>query len=148
MNNKVTEFCTRILIIYSGLLIGQVLFFAVVFFALKPVETTDPSRDIYLYISIGLLLIAMTFGIQLSKNRLATIRGMEDVDQRILSYQSMLIIQFALLECANLFSIVAFLLTGHKMIAIVTGVGILVFLALIPLKNRVLNALDIRNTDL
>lgn len=148
MNNKVTEFCNRILVIYVGLLMGQILFFGVVALFLKPEETTDPSRDIFLYVSIGLLLIAMTFGVQFSRNRLVRIRKTEDTGRRMQAYMSMMLVQFALLEGANLFSIVAYLQTGHKMIAIVTGVGIAVFVALIPLKERVMRALDIRSSDL
>lgn len=139
---------TTIFIIYIALLVGQLLFFGVTFYLTADnTAEPDPDNDVFLYVALTLSLGAITGGMAVTRKKLVEIRAMSGIIQKVDAYKTMMIIQLAMLESANLFAIVSFLITANYLLAGIAGIGIAAFIALIPLKPKVLRAIEVHEYD-
>jgi hypothetical protein len=139
---------TKLTIIFVALLLGQIAFFSVVHFLLKPKAPIDQQDDIFLYILPIIMVFALTTGGLFSKQRFIESRKMEDLNDKYKLYITTSIIRMALLEGANLTAIVFYLLGGNQVIAIMGLVGLLAFISLVPNKGRLQRELALTDQDL
>ena len=139
---------TKLTLIFVALLLGQVAFFGVVHFVLKPSAPMDQQDDIFLYILPIIMVFSLTTGGLFSKQRFIESRKMEGLEEKLRLYTSTSIIRMALLEGANLTAIVFYLMGGNQAIAIMGLVGLLAFMSLIPNKGRLQRELALSDQDL
>lgn len=135
--------------IYTALVIGQLLFFAVSIFLIESGKLQpDQSLNGVFNILIPVLGILSMFGsYRLYNFKVATIKSGLNVLQKLEQFRTIKIIQWAVLEGAGFFSLVAFLLTGNYLYVVV-------FLFLIgytilnrPIKENFINDCKISGTD-
>lgn len=131
-------FVRTVKIIHLALLAGQLLFFVVAFtqtpphkfdlnFATDPLIIVAPLMAISCFV-LSNILFSQQLGIAVNQTSLMG---------KITRYQIASIIRFALIEGSSLFAIVAFLISGNLLFAMVSGLLILVFIANRPTKDKV-----------
>jgi hypothetical protein len=131
-------------IIYSALLIGQALFGIVAFFiAIKPVVNLKPGDDVLFYLVPVITISGGFIGAMLYKKRLTELANTATLKEKTSSYQTALIIRYALSEGATLFAIVVFLQGANLYYLIIAGLNILYFLSLRPTKQKMEDELSL-----
>ncbi len=140
-------------IIHRAMVIGQLLFIAVLFFLLysKAVEPPLADQDkIFQIIAIVFAAVAFFLGGNIFKKKLLSIReGMNlTIKERFEKYRSACIVQWALLEGAILFCGICLFLTGNYAFSALAALLILLFVMLAPNKNKMALQLGLSATDM
>lgn len=125
-------------ILYYALLLGQILFCLVAVFALdsaQPRQSGWPGEPFGMIVPI---MMVGLFGVAflLNNKRLAIGAGEPDLDAKVAHYRTTVIIRSALVEGANLLSVVCFLLENNTTFLIFFACGMLVFLYFRPSVNE------------
>jgi hypothetical protein len=121
-------------IIFYALFAGQALFLIAASYLLKTSGPANPDLPSAFQIILPVITISAVLGAMfLPKIILGPIAELSD-DLKIVKYRASLIVKWALLEGANLFSIVIYLLTG-SMLAL--GISILILILFILNKPSV-----------
>lgn len=109
------NFFTTLNIIFMALTIGQLIFFGVTFFIASQgsIQKNLDLDSILLYLSPA-YSISMIFLSKFlyNKNSLSVDKTL-DVKSKFMRYRTASIVNWAMLESANLFSLVSFLITGN-----------------------------------
>jgi hypothetical protein len=120
-------------LIHFALLAGQCLFVAVVLFLRNHVSPDSVAEiNMFLIVALALSVSGYFVGNLLFKQMVAVAAGKETFAQKLMVYQSALIIRYALIEGASLFSIVCLFLTGSFTFLLITGVLIIYFIFIRP----------------
>jgi F0F1-type ATP synthase membrane subunit c/vacuolar-type H+-ATPase subunit K len=141
-NAKAVLNTTRI--IHLALLAGQAMF-GLVAFSITPknVVNAQANNNVLFWlvpvIAIGSAMAGHLIYQQLMKSSLTKI----SVKEKIQSYRAATIIRDALLESPSLFAIVAFILTGSKLLMIIPLFVIGYFIYLMPTKDKMENDLGL-----
>lgn len=109
------NFFTTLNIIFIALCIGQLIFFGVVFFiaSQNSIQRNLDLDSILLYLS-PVYSISMIFLSKFLYNKYSqNVDKSLDVKSKAMKYRTASIVNWAMLESANLFSLVSFLLTGN-----------------------------------
>lgn len=137
-------FLRSISIIHLALLSGQVIFGIVayaqsarVFFGIHNMD------DMFIFIVPVVAIGGFMAGYLIFKQQLIIIRSKKPLGEKMISYQTALIMRYALLEGPSLLAIVAYLLNGNLFYLIVAGLLMLYFLFLRPTMEKVENDLDL-----
>ncbi|MBI3238341.1 MAG: hypothetical protein HYZ43_05790 [Flavobacteriia bacterium] len=142
---KINTLSTLLVLIYSGLLFGQLSFAGVTFLALKPavVANEDP---LFLYMTIALIVAGIAGGLVFWNRMKAQIQSTDNLNVKLQKYRTTTIIRMALLEGPNLFGVVAYLQTGNKIIMGLAAFGMLVFACYLPMKKVINRDLGYSNS--
>ena len=127
-NQTFAQFLTALRTLHSAMVIGLILFLAIVHFVLQPdpAKLNEPNSALFVNIAVGLLVTCTVVGYWLFGQRLTILRTITDPNQKLLDYRSASIIKFALIQGSTLASIVFYLLSGNIVLIGIAGVGILV----------------------
>ena len=129
-------------IIHAGLIIGVVLFLAVVY-SITPQKGFSISTDPLVIASIFLAVFGMAFSGKLFNIIISKISADSTLKQKIATYQTAYIARFALLEAPSLFSVVIYMLTGNLLVIAIVGVLLLFFISIRPTKSKVIGDLQL-----
>lgn len=86
-------------------------------------------------------------GLGFYRSRLNVIKQTPELKDKLGNYRGAMILRVAMMEFPALFSIIAFLLTGNYLFLGLAGLVIIIFLMLIPLKERVSNDLELSTQE-
>jgi F0F1-type ATP synthase membrane subunit c/vacuolar-type H+-ATPase subunit K len=132
------------IVIHLALLMGQVLFGALVFaITPNPVFNFEPGNDVFLYVLIVLAGIGALLGSFLFKQQLANAAGKTNVKDKLGVYQTAFIIRAAFSEGASMFGIVCTLITGNLFYLAIVGINVLYFIWIRPTRNKIEEALNL-----
>jgi hypothetical protein len=138
------SFLKSISIIHLALLAGQVMFAIVayaqsvrVFFGIHYMD------DAFMYIVPLAAIGGSIAGYSIFKKQLTALHGKKLVGEKIIGYQTALIIRYAFIEGPCLLAIVAYLLNNNLFYLVVAGLLILHFIFLRPTMEKVENDLDL-----
>ncbi len=140
MNNQI-----RILrIIWLALLLGPLLFLAVIWGKTQP-STTNPEQnnDIFILIVPILGAVSVLTGYLLFKKQMKTIVQMQTPESKMLAFQSALIMRIATIEAPALFSVITFMLSSEKIFTEYLLVFLLFYIPVFPIKERIFRSLGI-----
>jgi hypothetical protein len=127
-NQTFAQFLSSLRVLHAAMVIGLILFLAIVHFVLQPDPTVfnGPNPALLVNIAAGLLIICSSVGYWVFGQRLKMLHTTADLNQKLLDYRSASIIKFALIEGPTLASIVFYLLSGNIVLVGIAGVGIVV----------------------
>jgi hypothetical protein len=138
------NFVKSISIIHLALLAGQVIF-AIVAYAqsVKVFFGVHYMDDAFMYIVPLAAIGGFIAGYTIFKKQLAAIHTKKSLGEKIIGYQTALIIRYALIEGPCLLAIVAYMLNNNLFYLGVAGLLILYFIFLRPTMEKVENDLDL-----
>jgi uncharacterized membrane protein len=137
-------------ILHSALMMGVVMFGAIVFFLVYANYTSPiPGLDKSLQVTALILCAAgIYFSNKLFKKQIEAIRQSADsVKEKINQFRAACIMQWALLEGPTLFTIMAFFLTGNYAFFILSGIMICTLYIAGPSKQRIMQQLQLNEID-
>ena len=134
MNPTSKSVLTALNMIYFSLIMMMTLFGAVVFFlSISGEMTQDPEFALILrYLLFALLPIGVGAGYFVFKQRLNTIQSTLSLSEKLMKYQTAVLIRSGCFEMPGLFGSVATLITGDLSFLLFTAIVIVLFLLLRP----------------
>ena len=138
-NFQSTEvFLKTITIIHLALLVSQVLFAVVVYTKIPhKIVSLQAAGDVYFYLVPCFAIVAAVIGTYVYRPRIAALAEKGSLQEKLMGYQSALIIRWAISNGPSLFATVVFLLTSNVFYLFVAGLNILYFIWLRPTKERI-----------
>ncbi len=135
-------------LIYLGLLGGQVLF-AITALAITPSGkfSINAPNDPYLIVVPIMAIGSLTASVMLYRQLLAAAINKPTVQQKVVGYQTAMIIRLALLEGASLFGIVVYIVTTNLLYLTISGVLIAFFITIRPTRDKIETDLSLDYKD-
>lgn len=121
------SFFQQLRLIFLALLGGQLLFCGVVYFLLQEASPA-PGFDNFQFFIPAFLLVCTGLAFWINNRRLEQGRELKDPVARAENYRSTVILRLALIEGANLFAIIAALISENSSLLLNFAVGLLVFI--------------------
>lgn len=131
--------------IFFALLAGQILFAAVVVFAVskgKMAFTIPPSSDPLLFVVPIMAVVSVVAGIFIFNQLLAKLNEKEDLPSRLQLYLSASIVRFALIEGVSLLGIVSGMLNNNLFYICISGLLVVYMISLRPTNYRIENDIN------
>ena len=124
-------------VIHAALLAGQLLFVIVVF-AISPKVyfNVSDTTDVFVFIVPLLAVAGFMCGYVLFRRQLKELQDKNSLGEKMVAYQTALIIRFALLEGPSLFGVVAFMQTENLFFLVISALLMLYFFSLRPTKDK------------
>ncbi|WP_430406646.1 hypothetical protein [Fluviicola sp.] len=146
ISRKLTNSITLIRIVFGGLLFGLVSFLTAMMIIIPAggSQETEPN-ELFQLIAPIFMVITVSTCIFLRRAMLAKVHNETNPLNLIKAYTSSKIIQMALMDASILFSIVCYVLTTNSYFTILSGLGILYFISLFPLQQKVAQQLKLDN---
>lgn len=142
------SFLKSISIIHLALLAGQVIFCIAAYAQSGKIYFGIHNMDsIFIYIVPLVAIGGFVVGYLAFKKQLAGIRNKTSLGEKIIAYQTALIIRYALLEGPSLLAIVIYMQYGNLFFLGIAGLLMLHFLFLRPTMEKVENDLDLNFTE-
>jgi len=147
-NQSPQGFLKTVTIIHAALTFGQVMF-GVLAFAESGKTGIDVknTNNPFLYVVPLLALIGFIASNFLFKQLLNNVGLKNTLREKLMVYQTALIVRYALLEGASLFAIVCYLLTGNLLFLLISGAIVLYFIIIRPTKQGTQNDLNLSYED-
>ncbi|CAN5196622.1 hypothetical protein BH11BAC6_BH11BAC6_14540 [soil metagenome] len=146
MEQQQSNYIKSLNILFNALVTGQALF-ALVAYALVATgnfKSTMPGvENIFVYVVAALLIGGRFGGTMLYKTRLQQAIAAPTITEKLNLYRAAFLIRCALLEGPVLFAIITYLLTNATQLIILAAFGILLFLTLKPVKEKIAKELEI-----
>ncbi len=145
-NNRPTPegFLKSLSVIHLALLAGQVIFGIVAYAQSGKIYFGIHNIDsVFIYIVPIVAIGGFMGGYLMFKKQLAVIRNKSSLGEKIIAYQTALIVRYALLEGPSLLAIVIYMQDGNLFFLGIAGLMILYFLFLRPTMEKVENDLDL-----
>jgi hypothetical protein len=138
-------FFKLVAMIHAALLIGQVLFAIVVFSITKStgLNLKPTPDDLFFYIALVLVIAGIFGGSFAYKQQLTKLPDTATLREKLTGYQTALIIRCALSQGACFFCIVCYMLTGNEFYLVLTGINILYFIWVRPVKDQIADDLNL-----
>lgn len=137
-------------LIHVSFCLFLVLFGLTVFFLGKETMyfnlSADSGKTIYPLFPI-MTIILLLLGSFLYNRLLADINLQLPFEEKLTWYQVVFIIRAAFFEVSGLMNIVGFIVSKNSVFLIIAGIVMVVFTALRPTKNSLINALNLRYPD-
>ena len=137
------EYFTILTVIHAMLVIGQIVFLAVVYYlsltlpAIGPLSQTDESlNEVFQFIVPAFIIGGLVASYIWNQHKLKTLREKSDLKDKLAEYRTMLIIKYAILEGPSLFALVSFLLTGNDIFLALSGIIIIYFVIMRPTRGK------------
>jgi FtsH-binding integral membrane protein len=124
--------------IFYALFGGQAVFLLFAAYLLKTSGPQAPDLASTFQIALPLITLAGVFGsLWISKFMLKSLNTLQNETEKLNKYRSALLVKFALLEGANLFAIVVFMLTGSNLALIISSCLLILFILNKPSVQRI-----------
>lgn len=146
INNRPTPegFLRSLSVIHLALLAGQVIFGIVAYAQSKKIYFGIHNMDsVFMYIVPLVAIGGFMGGYLMFKKQLTVIRSKSSLGEKVIAYQTALIVRYALLEGPSLLAIVIYMQDGNLFFLGIAGLMILYFLSLRPTMEKVENDLDL-----
>ncbi|WP_417611815.1 hypothetical protein [Owenweeksia hongkongensis] len=140
------EYFKALSIIHAVLLVGQLLFMGALLLS-NDNQETENSGNLFLFIAPALALGGVLGGIFLERTRINSIKKKKDLKEKVSSYQTTLIMKFALLEGPSLFALVCYSLTVDYTFLTLSGLLILILLANRPSRDKMIKDLELNREE-
>lgn len=144
------EYFRSLYILHIALMTGVLLFSILSVFLVSSgsMAKNDTGLDaIFIKVVPALVLIALIIAVWSYNKRLARLKGMRELKQKLTGYRSVFIIRTAWVEGSGIFAIMAYLLTGNYLYIGIAGLLVLLFLIWVPTREKVANALDLSTQE-
>jgi hypothetical protein len=133
------------LTIFYALFAGQIIFLLVVGYLLRTSGPKNPEMAAGIQIALPLITLAGVFGsIFIFKFQMKSVLNETDDLQKINKYRGALLSKFALLEGANIFVIISYMLTGSNLAFIISFCLLILFILNKPSLERLKEDLEIQ----
>lgn len=126
-------------IIFSGLIVGQIIFLLVTIYLVQFEGVRFNSSELnklYQYAAPIMVICILFISFLLFKNKLKQIKKRNNVFEKLAEYQSTQILRWAFLEGASFFAIVVFFLTSNYLYLCLVGISLGSFVFTTPSRNR------------
>lgn len=143
IQSKLTGNLTTIRIIFGAFLFGILSFLTAMSIIVEPGSQQSEINELFQLIAPIFMVISVSTSIFLRKAMLAKVHNETNALKLIKSYTSTRIIQMGLVDTSLIFAIVCYVLTTNTFFIILTGIGVLYFASLFPLKNKVIQQLKL-----
>lgn len=130
-------------IVFGGLLFGMISFLAVMTLIIQIGSEHPASNELFQLIAPIFMVTAVSVSIFLRRSTLAKVHNETNPLNLIKIYTSNRIVQMGLVDASILFSIVCFVLTSNLYFVILSGIGILYFISLFPIRKKVIEQLKL-----
>lgn len=144
MKQTADEFFRAIIVVYYGLLIGQVIFGLLTVYLINYIQISPEGndlKDVFLYIVPFFVVGGVIASYLVFNNRLKAIDPGCGLTLKLTEYRSALIVRYALLEGPSLFCIVTYLVTGYIVFILLAAFIIFIFLTIKPSRERAIRDL-------
>jgi hypothetical protein len=141
-------FIKSISVIHLALLAGQVVFGIVAFGQSgKAYFGIRNTGDVLIFIVPVVAIAGFLAAYVLFQQQLIALRSKASLGEKIIGYQTALIVRFALLEGPSLLAIVAYLANGNLFYLAIAGLLVFYFISLRPTLEKVENDLELNFTE-
>lgn len=143
-NQTPQSYLKVIYIIHLALLAGQVMFAIVAFIQVGKTQIDiKNSNDPFLFVVPILAIGGFIVSNLMFRQQLNSSINKDSLKDKLMGYQTALIIRFALLEGPSLFGIVTYLITGNFLFLIISGLLVLYFISIRPTRVKIENDLNL-----
>lgn len=143
------SYFTSLKFVHFALTAG-VVFFMLIAIALQFTGFEPESKEIEM-ILLGITGFAAISGIftgnLLFRKRLEQLVELKSLKEKLLGYQSALILKYALVEGPAFFSVVAYLLTANLLFPVITLVLVFILILFAPRNDKLISNLNLSNRD-
>lgn len=124
-------------LLYFSFLTAQLLFAVMAYLNQGSTyfDYTD-TNDVFIYAVPVFAVASIVLGIVLYGQQTSELGRKNSLKEKLVAYQSAVLIRMAFLEAASIFGIVAFILKGNLFSLLITGLVTLYFITLRPAKER------------
>lgn len=147
MNEKTAEKLTSNLnllrILFGAFLFGILSFLTAMTLIIEPGSQQTNINELFQLISPIFMVTAVSVSIFLRKSMLAKVHNELNPLKLIKSYTSTRIIQMGIVDASIIFTIVCFVLTTNTYFILLSGLGVLYFASLFPLRKKVIQQLKL-----
>lgn len=136
-------------ILHAATVMPIVIFLGVAYFLTDQEDFSDDSdlsKMLLIFVPI-IAIIGFTIGTFIFRKQLVKIRKLEHLKDKQLQYQTISIMQYALLEGPGLFAAVAYFMTGDLIFAGIAVVIIVLLLMNRPTKFKIVSDLELSQAD-
>ncbi|WP_343631939.1 hypothetical protein [Fluviicola sp.] len=140
---RLTGSITLIRIIFGAFLFGILSFLTAMSIIVEPGSQQTEINELFQLIAPIFMVISVSTSIFMRKAMLAKVHNETDPLKLIKAYTSTRIIQMGLVDASLIFAIVCYVLTTNTFFILLTGIGVLYFASLFPLKNKVIQQLKL-----
>lgn len=150
---KITTVFSSLNLMHKGMLMGQVIFTAVMFFLVYK-KMLDPvaakHEKILQLVAIVFAAVAILLGNSIFKKKLVWINQHSSLDAKtkLEMYRSATFLHWGLAEAGCLVSGICFLLSGNYAFLALAAVLVVYFAMLMPVKTRIAAQLNLQTSDL
>jgi hypothetical protein len=139
----------QITIIHGALLMGLLMFGAVVFYTNQTTWNFQfPGEHVvFLFVLLPLLAITIPLSRIISAKRIETIADKKSTSDKVMALTSAYIIRYALIEGPTLFAIVVAMLSHNTLYLFMAGLAILYFITQRPTKQSIKQDLALTNAE-
>jgi MFS family permease len=144
------EYFRSLIIVFFGLIIGQVIFGLLSFFLVSTKRFSSEGTDlssVFIYVVPIFVLAGFILSSLLFKNRLKAIDRKSSLMIKLDAYRAALILRYALLEGPSMFAIVVYLVTGGIIFILLAALIVLYFVTIRPNKENVIKDLDLNPNE-
>ena len=136
-------------ILFTALFTGQV-FFAVIAYVLQKSGSFSGSPSllqVFMYAAPAFNIMGIIVAHLIFKRRAAAIDIQQPLRMKLDEYRALCILRWAIIEGPTIFTIIAFLLTGAQVFLALTVFMLLVFLSLLPSRERLKKELALSSEE-
>jgi hypothetical protein len=149
-NQSTAQFVRLFTIIWAALLAGQFFLVIILYFAYSITGTgsdTAELKEVFLFI-VPLFMLAGIFGGNfLYKNQLLKIKELPTLKEKLMRYQSALIIRMAMSEGATILAAVVFYLTGDALFLGAAAIMLAWFVIIRPTRYKIAADLELNPSE-
>ena len=143
VSQKLAGSLNSLRVIFGGLLFGMLSFLLVMTVIIKSGSQQTDSNELFQLIAPIFMVTAVSVSIFLRKSTLAKVHNETNPLNLIKTYTSNRIIQMGMVEASIIFAIVCFMITSNLYFVILSGIGILYFISLFPIRKKVVAQLKL-----
>ena len=152
VNNKfsVKKYIQISQILFSGLIIGQIVFLLVAIYLVQFEGVRFNSSELnrlYQYAVPIMVICILIISFLYFRNKLKQLKRKSNVFEKLAEYQSAQILRWAFLEGASFFAIIIFFLTSNYLYLCLVGIILGIFVFTSPTRNQLENDLELSREE-
>lgn len=135
-------------IIHLGLQLGPLLFLAIIHFALiEPASSDAALGEVFRYLIPAFAVMIIFSGRIITNKMLQVVKGETDLEKKLMTYRSVSIVRWTLVEGITLFAVVGYFLTGLPTLSLVALALSAYFFTLRPTPELLITELELNHQD-
>lgn len=139
-----------LMILHASLMIGQVMMAGILYFFNQnqnSVAEVAATGQLWVYIAGGITIIGVLASALFFSNRLAAVRELPNLSQKLAIYRKVLITRYVTLEAPALFALIAYFQTNNLLLFIFPGLVLLLLLQNRPTKEKTISDLELSPSE-